>query len=88
MQRNPTKSQTPASGNTLMMKGTWSKVLPTKFSTETTSCTFLKKLVTVAVSNIIFLRTMFPDTAYANKAMDVSHLRFSSPRVTVQKLTR
>ena len=71
MLRPRAQSETPtsAAGNKLK-KGTWSKCFPAKFSTETTSCTFVKKLVTVAVSNITYLRTMFPEKAYANRSLD------------------
>ena len=53
------------SSKSQMKSGTWSKCFPTKMSTESSSCTFVKKLVTVAVSNITYLRTMFPEQAYA-----------------------
>ena len=71
MTRSKTNSETPTSAsNTMLKRGTWSKCFPSKFSTETTSCTFVKKLVTVAVSNITYLRTMFPEVAYANRSLD------------------
>ena len=54
----------------MIKNGNWSKCFPTKFSTETSSCTFVKKLLTVAVSNITYLRSMFPEQAYANRTMD------------------
>jgi meiosis-specific protein HOP1 len=54
----------------LIKSGNWSKCFPTKFSTETSSCIFVKKLLTVAVSNITYLRSMFPEMAYANRSMD------------------
>jgi len=70
MQRTtPTSAAGTASGS-LIKKGTWSKCFPSKFSTETSSFTFVKKLVTVAVSNISYLRTMFPEKAYATKSLD------------------
>ena len=54
----------------MIKNGNWSKCFPTKFSTETSSCTFVKKLLTVAVSNITYLRSMFPEQVYANRTMD------------------
>jgi hypothetical protein len=42
----------------------WSKVFPSKVDTEQKSCTFVKKLLTVAVSNITYLRCMFPEISY------------------------
>ena len=69
-QRLRTESKTPTSEKSKIKSGNWSKCFPTKFSTETSSCTFVKKLLTVAVSNITYLRSMFPEQAYANRSMD------------------
>ena len=60
-------SNTPKS---LIQSGNWNKVFPTKFDTEARSCVFVKKLITVAISNITYLRSMFPENAYANRSMD------------------
>ena len=54
----------------LMLAGNWSKTFPNKIETRTKSCLFVKKLLTVSVSNITYLRSMFPEEAYANKSMD------------------
>ena len=67
-----TSSTTPKS---LIKSGNWSRCFPTKFSTETSSCVFVKKLVTVAVSNIAYLRSMFPEMAYANRSLDGMQLK-------------
>ena len=64
-QRLRTSSNTPTSAKSMIKSGNWSKCFPTKFSTETSSCTFVKKLLTVALSNITYLRSMFPEEAYA-----------------------
>ena len=66
---------TPTSSKSQMKSGTWSKCFPTKMSTESSSCTFVKKLVTVAVSNITYLRNMFPEQAYANRSLDGLQLK-------------
>ena len=38
--------------------------------TDTKSCVFVKKLLTVSISNITYLRSMFPENAYSNRSMD------------------
>ena len=67
--RNSTEVEATAT-KSLIKSGNWSKCFPTKFSTETSSCVFVKKLLTVAISNITYLRSMFPENAYANRSMD------------------
>ena len=67
--RNRTDVEGPAT-KSLIKSGNWSKSFPTKFSTETSSCVFVKKLLTVAISNITYLRSMFPESSYANRSMD------------------
>eukprot|EP00092_Neocalanus_flemingeri_P005749 GFUD01006189.1.p1 GENE.GFUD01006189.1~~GFUD01006189.1.p1 ORF type:complete len:573 (+),score=183.31 GFUD01006189.1:62-1780(+) len=65
------RTETPSTTTKSLIKaGNWSKCFPTKFSTETSSCVFVKKLLTVAVSNITYLRGMFPEKAYANRSLD------------------
>ena len=48
----------------------WSKVFPSKLETEAKSLQFVKKLVTLTVSNITYLRNIFPEDAYANRSLD------------------
>jgi hypothetical protein len=50
--------------------GNWSKTFPAKMETDTKSCVFVKKLLTVSISNITYLRSMFPEEAYSNRSMD------------------
>jgi meiosis-specific protein HOP1 len=45
-------------------------MFPSKLETEVKSAQFVKKLVAVAVSNITYIRSMFPEDAYANKSLD------------------
>jgi len=54
----------------LVQAGNWSKTFPAKMETETKSCVFVKKLLTVSISNITYLRSMFPEEAYSNRSMD------------------
>ena len=62
------RSQTEISqkgGGTALQTGTWSKVFPKQHNTETKSCTFVKKLMAVAISNITYLRSIFPEKVYS-----------------------
>ena len=54
----------------LLQGGNWSKTFPAKIETQNQSCIFVKKLLTVSISNITYLRSMFPEEAYANRSMD------------------
>ena len=54
----------------LVQAGNWSKTFPSKMETDTKSCVFVKKLLTVSISNITYLRSMFPEEAYSNRSMD------------------
>ena len=54
----------------LVQAGNWSRTFPAKMETETKSCVFVKKLLTVSISNITYLRSMFPEEAYSNRSMD------------------
>ena len=64
------KGDTPQTQRTLMLSGNWNKTFPAKVETESKSLTFVKKLLTVAISNITYLRSMFPEEAYANRSLD------------------
>ena len=48
----------------------WSKVFPADQVTEQKSVLFVKKLLAVAISNITYLRTIFPDNAYADRCIE------------------
>ena len=50
--------------------GNWNKMFPSKLETWNKSCIFVKKLVTLAVSNITYLRSIFPEDAYCNRSLD------------------
>ena len=67
------RSQTQSSqkgGGTVLQTGTWSKVFPKQHNTETKSCTFVKKLMAVAISNITYLRSIFPEKVFSNRSLD------------------
>ena len=50
--------------------GTSGSIFPVKVNTENKSCIFVKKLLTVSISNITYLRSMFPEDAYANRSLN------------------
>ena len=54
----------------LLKTGTWSKVFPKQHNTDTKSCIFIKKLMAVAISNITYLRSIFPEKAFSNRSLD------------------
>ena len=45
----------------------WNKLFPNKVDTWSKSLMFVKKLLTVSLSNITYLRGMFPEDAFANR---------------------
>ena len=49
---------------------TWKKIFPTKVETQQASLTYVKKLLTVGVSSITYLRSMFPEEAYTQKNLN------------------
>ena len=54
----------------VLQSGTWSKVFPKQHNSATKSCTFVKKLMAVAISNITYLRSIFPEKAFSNRSLD------------------
>ena len=54
----------------ILQTGTWSKVFPKQHGTEIKSCTFVKKLMAVAISNITYLRSIFPENVFSNRSLD------------------
>ena len=53
----------------------WKQIFPDKFKTELESLTFTKKLMTATISNILFVRNIFGDDAFAKKSLDGIPLR-------------
>ena len=70
MTSQKTRSSIQQAQKNLIQSGNWSKTFPAKIETQTKSCVFVKKLLTVSISNITYLRSMFPEDAYANRSMD------------------
>ncbi|KAM3178989.1 hypothetical protein ACTXT7_001496 [Hymenolepis weldensis] len=50
--------------------GQWQKTFPLQINTETLSLVFVKKLFAVAVSNVVFVRKLFPDNAFFDKNIE------------------
>ena len=66
------------SGDTVQTS--WSKIFPNKVDNKTESFQFTKKLLTVAVSNIAYIRNIFPEEAFANKSLDKMPLKILKQR--------
>ena len=47
----------------------WTKIFPPKIKSQQQSVLFVKKLLTVSLSNIAWLRSMFPEDVYADKSL-------------------
>ena len=70
---------------TKMETGNWSKMFPHKVDTNTKSLAFTKKLLAVSVSNITYLRSMFPEEAYADRSMDGIPLKILKENNIIQE---
>lgn len=56
----------------------WQTAFPMKCDTEVRSLAFMKKLVAIAISNITYLRTIFPESAYGNRQIGDVKLKILS----------
>ncbi|BFZ05218.1 hypothetical protein BsWGS_08257 [Bradybaena similaris] len=61
MQKTPTK--------------TWEAIFPNEQVTEQKSTVFVKKLLAVAISNITYLRAIFPEHAFGDKCLEDLNLK-------------
>lgn len=50
--------------------GSWSAIFPTEQVTQQQSALFVKKLLAVAISNITYLRTIFPEHAFGDRCLE------------------
>ena len=48
----------------------WSSIFPNEQITEVQSSLFVKKLLAVAVSNIAYLRAIFPEHAFGDRSLE------------------
>ncbi|KAK3727653.1 hypothetical protein RRG08_032612 [Elysia crispata] len=53
----------------------WAQIFPNEQVTEQKSCLFVKKLLAVAVSNITYLRAIFPEHAFGDKCLEDLNLK-------------
>lgn len=60
----------PATKNT-----SWGQIFPNEQVTEQRSKLFVKKLIAVAISNITYLRNIFPETAFGDKCLEDLNLK-------------
>uniref|UniRef100_A0A2C9KAD6 HORMA domain-containing protein n=1 Tax=Biomphalaria glabrata TaxID=6526 RepID=A0A2C9KAD6_BIOGL len=54
---------------------TWESIFPNEQVTEQKSALFVKKLLAVAISNITYLRAIFPEHAYGDKSLEDLNLK-------------
>ena len=57
-------------GQSTKEPGSWTKMFPAKIKSQEASLVYVKKLLSVGVSTISYLRSMFPEEAYARKSLD------------------
>ena len=65
-----TSQKTRSHGQSTKEPGNWTQMFPTKIKSQQASLLYVKKLLSVGVSTISYLRSMFPEEAYANKSLD------------------
>ncbi|RUS74719.1 hypothetical protein EGW08_017515 [Elysia chlorotica] len=53
----------------------WAQIFPNEQVTEQKSCLFVKKLLAVAISNITYLRAIFPEHAFGDKCLEDLNLK-------------
>ena len=53
----------------------WSSVFPVEQSTAQQSAQFVKKLLAVAISNLTYLRAIFPEQAFGERTLDGLQLK-------------
>ena len=57
-------------GQSTKEPGNWTTMFPAKIKSQQASLVYVKKLLSVGVSTISYLRSMFPEEAYANKSLE------------------
>ncbi|XP_070570594.1 HORMA domain-containing protein 1-like [Ptychodera flava] len=55
--------------------GNWSSIFPQEQLLETQSALFVKKLLAVAISNITYLRAIFPEHAFGDRCLEDLNLK-------------
>ena len=62
-------------GQSTKEPGNWTVMFPPKIKSQQASLVYVKKLLSVGVSTISYLRSMFPEEAYASKSLDGLRLK-------------
>ena len=57
-------------GHTWWILLQWAQVFPTEQMSETKSALFVKKLLAISVSTITYLRAIFPEHAFGDRALE------------------
>ncbi|CAG2226903.1 HOP1 [Mytilus edulis] len=70
-----TKMSTAQMQRTQEKTSTWSAIFPNETVTEQQSTLFVKKLVAVAVSNIAYLRAIFPEHSFGDRCLEDLNLK-------------
>ncbi|XP_071099263.1 HORMA domain-containing protein 1-like [Haliotis cracherodii] len=55
--------------------GTWASIFPNEQVTEQQSALFVKKLLAVAISNVTYLRAIFPEHAFGDRCLEDLNLK-------------
>jgi len=50
--------------------GSWSDIFPENQTTQQQSTVFMKKLLAIAISNIAYMRVLFPEKAFGDKCLE------------------
>lgn len=66
----PTKMMAKPTQGVEQQTSTWSTIFPPEQRTVQESATFVKKLLTVGISSITYLRDLFPENAYGDHCLD------------------
>ena len=64
-----TKQKTRLQGS-IKQPDNWTKMFPAKVESQQASLVYVKKLLSVGLSTITYLRSMFPEEAYARKNLN------------------
>jgi len=61
-----------------LQSGTWTNTFSENQATELQSAVFVKKLLAIAISNIAYMRVVFPEKAFSDRCLEGLHLKVLS----------
>jgi len=64
-----------STGQLQLQSGTWTETFPENQVTQLQSTVFVKKLLAIAVSNIAYLRVIFPENAFSDRRLEDLNLK-------------